>query len=101
MIRRPPRSTHCISSAASDVYRRQTLWDTVKGAIAGFEEGGIVGGISGAIKGFFNSLITAPLDMLKDAVAWVLDLFGFENAAKVLDSFSFTDTFNGLSLIHI
>ena len=26
MIRRPPRSTHCISSAASDVYKRQVLW---------------------------------------------------------------------------
>ena len=25
MIRQPPRSTHCISSAASDVYKRQTL----------------------------------------------------------------------------
>eukprot|EP00825_Cyclidium_porcatum_P000796 TRINITY_DN10323_c0_g1_i1.p1 TRINITY_DN10323_c0_g1~~TRINITY_DN10323_c0_g1_i1.p1 ORF type:complete len:206 (-),score=35.06 TRINITY_DN10323_c0_g1_i1:94-711(-) len=27
MIRRPPRSTHCISSAASDVYKRQLLGD--------------------------------------------------------------------------
>ena len=27
MIRRPPRSTHCISSAASDVYKRQVLKD--------------------------------------------------------------------------
>ena len=27
MIRRPPRSTHCISSAASDVYKRQVLYD--------------------------------------------------------------------------
>eukprot|EP00826_Nyctotherus_ovalis_P033389 TRINITY_DN2702_c0_g3_i6.p1 TRINITY_DN2702_c0_g3~~TRINITY_DN2702_c0_g3_i6.p1 ORF type:complete len:255 (+),score=10.21 TRINITY_DN2702_c0_g3_i6:23-766(+) len=26
MIRRPPRSTHCISSAASDVYKRQELY---------------------------------------------------------------------------
>eukprot|EP00825_Cyclidium_porcatum_P003956 TRINITY_DN11839_c0_g1_i2.p5 TRINITY_DN11839_c0_g1~~TRINITY_DN11839_c0_g1_i2.p5 ORF type:complete len:136 (-),score=20.06 TRINITY_DN11839_c0_g1_i2:1516-1923(-) len=26
MIRRPPRSTHCISSAASDVYKRQMLY---------------------------------------------------------------------------
>ena len=26
MIRRPPRSTHCISSAASDVYKRQPLF---------------------------------------------------------------------------
>eukprot|EP00825_Cyclidium_porcatum_P027045 TRINITY_DN29072_c0_g1_i1.p2 TRINITY_DN29072_c0_g1~~TRINITY_DN29072_c0_g1_i1.p2 ORF type:complete len:111 (+),score=26.25 TRINITY_DN29072_c0_g1_i1:59-391(+) len=25
MIRRPPRSTHCISSAASDVYKRQYI----------------------------------------------------------------------------
>ena len=25
MIRRPPRSTHCISSAASDVYKRQPI----------------------------------------------------------------------------
>jgi len=25
MIRRPPRSTHCISTAASDVYKRQTM----------------------------------------------------------------------------
>ena len=27
MIRRPPRSTHCISSAASDVYKRQVFND--------------------------------------------------------------------------
>ena len=26
MIRRPPRSTHCISSAASDVYKRQEVF---------------------------------------------------------------------------
>eukprot|EP00825_Cyclidium_porcatum_P022380 TRINITY_DN2465_c0_g1_i1.p2 TRINITY_DN2465_c0_g1~~TRINITY_DN2465_c0_g1_i1.p2 ORF type:complete len:101 (+),score=18.05 TRINITY_DN2465_c0_g1_i1:153-455(+) len=26
MIRRPPRSTHCISSAASDVYKRQSQY---------------------------------------------------------------------------
>eukprot|EP00826_Nyctotherus_ovalis_P062751 TRINITY_DN9133_c0_g2_i2.p1 TRINITY_DN9133_c0_g2~~TRINITY_DN9133_c0_g2_i2.p1 ORF type:complete len:177 (+),score=88.48 TRINITY_DN9133_c0_g2_i2:70-531(+) len=26
MIRRPPRSTHCISSAASDVYKRQPYY---------------------------------------------------------------------------
>eukprot|EP00826_Nyctotherus_ovalis_P012773 TRINITY_DN13401_c0_g1_i20.p2 TRINITY_DN13401_c0_g1~~TRINITY_DN13401_c0_g1_i20.p2 ORF type:complete len:111 (-),score=15.40 TRINITY_DN13401_c0_g1_i20:734-1042(-) len=28
MIRRPPRSTHCISSAASDVYKRQ-MWNSL------------------------------------------------------------------------
>ena len=30
MIRRPPRSTHCISSAASDVYKRQGDINTIK-----------------------------------------------------------------------
>jgi len=32
MIRRPPRSTHCISSAASDVYKRQSLYN-VRGPV--------------------------------------------------------------------
>eukprot|EP00825_Cyclidium_porcatum_P021420 TRINITY_DN23890_c0_g1_i1.p2 TRINITY_DN23890_c0_g1~~TRINITY_DN23890_c0_g1_i1.p2 ORF type:complete len:145 (-),score=24.14 TRINITY_DN23890_c0_g1_i1:36-470(-) len=30
MVRRPPRSTHCISSAASDVYKRQGIGDIIK-----------------------------------------------------------------------
>ena len=30
MIRRPPRSTHCISSAASDVYKRQVQFSMPK-----------------------------------------------------------------------
>ena len=29
MIRRPPRSTHCISSAASDVYKRQVTTENI------------------------------------------------------------------------
>eukprot|EP00826_Nyctotherus_ovalis_P036230 TRINITY_DN3197_c0_g4_i1.p1 TRINITY_DN3197_c0_g4~~TRINITY_DN3197_c0_g4_i1.p1 ORF type:complete len:117 (+),score=5.64 TRINITY_DN3197_c0_g4_i1:23-352(+) len=33
MIRRPPRSTHCISSAASDVYKRQTPVCTTQHAL--------------------------------------------------------------------
>ena len=35
MIRRPPRSTHCISSAASDVYKRQSEGGAVPGNIDG------------------------------------------------------------------
>jgi len=66
-----------------------TIWDTVKGAIEGFEKDGIVGAISGAIKGFVNSLIMGPLDLLKDAVAWVAGAFGFDKAKQALDSFSF------------
>ena len=73
-----------------------TVWDTVKGMIEGYEKGGIVGAISGAVTGFFNSLIFGPLDMLKSAVAWVLGKFGFENAEKELNSFSFSEMFTNL-----
>ena len=41
MIRRPPRSTHCISSAASDVYKRQ-----------GYDPAGIAKAIFDAANGF-------------------------------------------------
>lgn len=73
-----------------------TVWDTVKGAIEGFEKDGIIGGISGAIKGFFNSLIFGPADMIKDAIAWVAGMFGFENAKKELESFNFEKMFSSL-----
>ena len=70
-----------------------TIWDTVKGAIEGFEKEGIIGGIKGAITGFFNSLIFGPIDMLKDAIAWVLGFFGFDKAKSLLESFSLEDIF--------
>lgn len=71
-----------------------TVWDTVKGAIEGYEkEGSIIDGIGGAIKGFFNSLIFGPVDMLKDATAWVLGFFGLDKAKEFLKSFSFEETF--------
>jgi hypothetical protein len=73
-----------------------TIWDTVKGTIEGFEKEGIVGGIKGAITGFFNSLIFGPADMIKDAIAWVAGIFGFENAKKELESFSFEKMFSNL-----
>lgn len=69
-------------------------FDTVKGAIEGFEKDGIVGGIAGAIKGFFNSLIFGPIDMIKDATAWVLGIFGFDEAKKTLESFSLEKMFS-------
>ena len=73
-----------------------TLYDTVKGILKGYDEDGIVGAIGGAIKGFFNSIIMAPLDMIKSAVSWIAGAFGFTNVEKVLDSFSFEDLFTKL-----
>ena len=73
-----------------------TVWDTVKGFSEGLEKDGIIGGIAGAIKGFFNSLIFGPIDMLKDATAWVLGFFGFDKAKEFLKSFSFEDMFTSV-----
>jgi hypothetical protein len=74
-----------------------TAFDTIKGALEGFAEGGFLGGIEGAINGFVTSLITVPLDLLKNAVAWVLGKFGFDGAAESLKSFSFTELFESMT----
>jgi hypothetical protein len=74
-----------------------TLFDTVKGAIDGYAEGGVLGGLEGAINGFFTSLITKPLDLIKDAVAWVIGKLGFDESSEALKSFSFTELFTNIT----
>lgn len=73
-----------------------TAYDTVKGAIQGYQDAGIVGALEGAVTGFFSSLIAAPLDLLKNATAWVLGKLGFENAQETLNEFSFKELFSNL-----
>jgi len=68
-----------------------TLFDTVKGAIKGYEDGGWLGALEGGLTGLINSIIGMPLDLLKSAVAWMLGMFGFDNAASALKSFSFKE----------
>lgn len=72
------------------------LVGAITGFIEGFKEEGILGGIKGAITGLVDTLIAAPLDLLKDGVAWILGKFGFENAAEILESFSFSDIFSNM-----
>lgn len=72
-----------------------TAYDTIKGALAGYEDEGIIGAIQGAITGLINSVIGMPLDLLKSIVAWSMEQFGFDNAAEALRSFSFTDLISG------
>jgi hypothetical protein len=74
-----------------------TVWDTIKGALDGYAEGGFLGGLKGAIDGFFTSLITVPLDLVKNLVAWVLGKLGFDESAEALQSFSFTDLWKQLT----
>ena len=68
-----------------------TAYDTVKGAIEGYEEGGVAGALGGAIKGLLASVVGAPLDLLRSAVAFILEKVGMENAADYLKSFNVSD----------
>jgi hypothetical protein len=64
---------------------------TIKGALQGFKEGGVLGALKGAISGFLKALIGVPLDFIKGAVSWILNLFGLDKVAGLLESFSFKD----------
>ena len=72
-----------------------SIFDTVSGALDGWNntQGGFMdklfGAISGGLTGLLNGLIGGLLDLLKDGMSWILNLLGFENASKFLDSFSF------------
>ncbi len=74
-----------------------TAFDTIKGAIEGYAEGGFLGAFQGAIDGFFNSLITMPLDFVKDMGAWLVRQLGFDETADWLNEFSFTDLFKSFT----
>ena len=71
--------------------------DSVTGAFKGFvnTDGTIpdklMGGLFGGISGLLEGIIGMPLDLLKGAVAFILDKMGFENAAEFLKGFKFTE----------
>jgi len=52
-------------------------------------EGDFFDKFAAGIGGFLGDFIGAPLDLLKSIVAWGMSKLGFENAAEVLESFSF------------
>jgi uncharacterized protein YqgV (UPF0045/DUF77 family) len=74
-----------------------SIWDTVSGALDGWNktEGGFMdkffGALKGGLTGLVNGLIGGLLDLLKGGLTWIMNLLGFENAVKTLESFSFQD----------
>lgn len=86
--------TKIVSKIAYPITIIMGLYDAIMGAIDGFEEGGLVGGIKGFVKGAWNSIVSSFLDLIKDLISWVLGAFGFKDAEKWLDSWSFEDLFD-------
>jgi len=72
------------------------LWDTVKGAMEGYEKEGIFGAIQGGITGLINGVFMSFFDLIKDGISWILGAIGFDDASKFLDSFTFSDLFASL-----
>jgi len=72
------------------------LWDTVKGAMEGYEKEGIFGAIQGGITGLINGVFMSFFDLIKDGISWILGAIGFDDAEKFLDSFTFSDLFASL-----
>jgi hypothetical protein len=68
-----------------------TLIETVKGAMAGYDEGGIVGAIKGAFIGFLSAFVGEILNMVKGAVSFIAGMLGFEKVSAALDSFDFME----------
>jgi hypothetical protein len=74
-----------------------SIFDTVTGAMDGWNKtqgtwfDKLMGAIKGGLSGLLNGLIGGLLDLLKDGLSFVLDFFGFQDAAAWLDSFSFSD----------
>jgi hypothetical protein len=72
------------------------LWDTIKGAMAGYKEDGIMGAVKGGISGLLNSLVGSMLDLFKDGIAWLAGKFGFKGIEEKLNSFSFSEIITSL-----
>jgi hypothetical protein len=72
------------------------VFDTVTGAIEGFKKEGILGAIQGGITGLINGVFMSFFDLVKDGISWILEKIGFNDAAKFLDSFTFSDLFASL-----
>jgi hypothetical protein len=65
--------------------------DAVKGFMEGYKDGGIIDGVLTAIGNVLGGLIGAPLDLLKNIAAFVLEKLGFKNVAETLKEFSFKE----------
>lgn len=70
-------------------------FETITTSMNRFKEEGIFGGIIGAIEGFVKGLITIPLDVLTNGLAWIAGKLGMDTVSEALADFSFTGLLTG------
>jgi hypothetical protein len=69
-------------------------WETISGFMKGYEDssesgplGKVMDGINGALKAFLDFFIFGMAEMLQDGIIWILEFFGFEDAAAAVGDF--------------
>lgn len=62
-----------------------SAFDVISNIVEGYKEGGITGAIGAGIESIFDDVLFAIPNLLGEAVAWLLDKFGFENATAFID----------------
>lgn len=65
--------------------------DAIKGFAEGYKDGSIIDGVLTALGNVLGGLIGAPLDLLKNIAAFVMEKLGFEGIAETLEGFSFKE----------
>ena len=67
------------------------IWGAISGGIEGFKEDGVKGMIRGALVGLVDGLVGWIVDIGQFLVSSLLDLFGFDEAAKIVEQFDFKE----------
>ena len=70
-----------------------TILMSILDFVKGFKntEGSVFEKILGGLGEMFAGLIGMPLDLIKNAIAWIFEKFGWENLAEKLRNFSFAE----------
>ena len=65
--------------------------DGIKGFIEGYKDQGFIDGLLTGLGNILGGIIGAPLDLVKNLAAFLLEKLGFEAVAEALKEFSFKD----------
>ena len=63
----------------------------IKDSFQQFADGDILGGLKTVVTTLVDELFAKPLDMVKNAIAWVIGKLGFDETSDAIKSFSFSD----------
>ena len=65
--------------------------DGIKGFIEGYKDQGFIDGLLTGLGNILGGIVGAPLDLVKNLAAFLLEKLGFENVAAALKDFSFKE----------